>query len=258
MSEFHDPELRQQLGRLSGPYPDDNVAYASFQRRVGQARRRRAMAWTTGAAMSLVMATVGVAALQSPERHGVVPGKSSETSERVSSSIATTETDETTIASSVAETPAPAVVVPETPPSSEVVEQPTPPAEGTQAAASGEQPTTSKKSKGGPPTTPAPAAPVAATSKTISSIGGTIVVRQDGDKLTIVSSNAAPGFQGRTTDQSGHRVGVTFSSKSHRSEITVRVANGTIKADVVEKDSHEESVPKDTSGGDHGGSDNGG
>ena len=46
MSEFHDPDLRQQLGRLSGPYPDDNAAFAAWQRRVGQARRRRAMAWT--------------------------------------------------------------------------------------------------------------------------------------------------------------------------------------------------------------------
>ena len=48
MSEFHDPELRQELGRLSGPYPDDNEAFAAWQRRVGQARRRRAVAWTTG------------------------------------------------------------------------------------------------------------------------------------------------------------------------------------------------------------------
>ena len=55
MSEFHDPDLRQQLGRLSGPYPDDNAAFAAWQRRVGQARRRRAMAWTTGAALSLIV-----------------------------------------------------------------------------------------------------------------------------------------------------------------------------------------------------------
>ena len=35
MSEFHDPDLRQQLGDLSGPFPDDNVAFAAWQRRVG-------------------------------------------------------------------------------------------------------------------------------------------------------------------------------------------------------------------------------
>ena len=43
MSDFHDPDLRQELGRLSGPYPDDNAAFAAWQRRVGQVRRRRAV-----------------------------------------------------------------------------------------------------------------------------------------------------------------------------------------------------------------------
>ncbi len=255
------PSLRQQLGRLSGPYPDDNVAYAAWQRRVGQARRRRAVAWTTGAAMSLIIATVGVAALQSPDRHGVVPGKSSETSDEVSSTIATTEAAETTVASTIAETTAPAavVVVPETPPSSEVVESSTPESDGTQGtqgAASGGQPSSSNKSHGGPPTTPAPTTPQPVT-KTVTSIGGSITVRQDGDTLTIVASTAAPGFQAHETDHSGHRVGVTFSSRRHSSEITARLSDGTIKADVNEKDSHEESAPN-TSDGDHGGNgDNG-
>ncbi len=259
MSEFHDPELRQQLGRLSGPYPDDNVAYAAWQRRVGQARRRRAVAWTTAAAMSLVFATVGVAALQSPARHGVVPGKSSETSELVSSSVATTEADDTTIASTIAETTAPTVVVPETPPSSEVVESSVPETGDNSGGATGAQPAGggSQKSKSGPPSTPAPATPQTAT-KTITSTGGSITVRQDGDKLTIVATSAAPGFQGHKADRSGRNVDFTFSSAAHRSEITVRLSNGTIKAEVIEKDTHDGSVPNDTTGGDHGGSDNGG
>ena len=90
MSEFHDPDLRHELGRLSGPYPDDNAAFAAWERRVGQARRRRAMAWTTGAALSLIVGTVAVAALQSPTQHSVVPQKSSETSAELSVSVATT------------------------------------------------------------------------------------------------------------------------------------------------------------------------
>src|SRR6185295_13284167 len=81
MSEFHDPDLRQELGRLSGPYPDDNVAFEAWQRRVGQVRRRRVMAWTTAAALSLVVGTVGVAALQSPGRHSLVPSKAGESTE---------------------------------------------------------------------------------------------------------------------------------------------------------------------------------
>ena len=255
MSEFHDPELRQQLGRLSGPYPDDNVAYAAFQRRVGQARRRRAVAWTTGAAMSLVMATVAVAAVQSPESRGVVPGNSSETSATVSSTVATTEADESsTTESTVATTMAPAVVAPETPPSSEAVESSTPEAEPTQAA-TGTQPSGSRNR--GPATTPAPAITPQATTKTINSIGGSITVRQDGDKLEIVGFNAAGGFEAHETDHSGRRVGMTFTSSKHRSEITVRVSDGVIKPNVDEKDSHEESFPNDTSGGDHSDSDNG-
>ena len=256
MSEFHDPELRQQLGRLSGPYPDDNVAYAAFQRRVGQARRRRAVAWTTGAAMSLVMATVAVAAVQSPGQRGVVPGKSSETSAEVSSTVATTEADESsTTESTVATTMAPAIVAPETPPSSEAVESSTPEAEPTEGA-TGTQPSGSRN-RGGPATTPAPAVTPQAATKTVNSLGGSITVRQDGNKLEIVAFNAAGGFEAHETDHSGRHVAMTFTSSTHRSEITVRVSDGVIKPDVTEKDSHEESFPHDTSGGDHGDGDHG-
>ena len=252
MSEFHDPELRQQLGRLSGPYPDDNVAYAAWQRRVGQARRRRAVAWTTGAAMSLVMATVAIAAVQSPGSRGVVPGKSSETSTEVSSTVATTEAEETsTTASTIATTTA--VVVPETPPSTEAVESSTPETEPAEAA-TGAQPSGSK-SLGGPPTTPAPATPQM-TIKTVNSFGGSVTVQQDGDRLTIVGFNAAGGFEAHETDHSGRRVAITFTSHKHRSEITIRVSDGVIKAEVDESDSHEESGP-DTSDGHHGDGDNG-
>src|SRR3954470_8212859 len=94
MSEFNDPDLRQQLARLSGSYPDDNAAFAAWQRRVGQARRRRAVAWTTGAALSLLVGTVGVAALTTPGRHTLVPGKSADSSTDVSSSSSTSEAED--------------------------------------------------------------------------------------------------------------------------------------------------------------------
>jgi hypothetical protein len=253
MSEFHDPELRQQLGRLSGPYPDDNVAFAAWQRRVGQARRRRAVAWTSGAALALVMATVGVAAMQSPTRHTLVPGKSSETSEEVSSSVATTEADDSTTAPTIAETTAPAVVAPETTPSSEVPESSPPETEPGQAAA-GQQPGNSNRGPGGPPSTPAPATPQVAT-KTISSVGGSIIVRQDGNNVFIVSTNPAPGFQAHKSDHSDHGIGLTFTSATHRSVITAKLSDGTIKSEVKESDSRNDSATTDSTGGDHGGSD---
>ena len=93
MSDFHDPDLRQELGRLSGPYPDDNAAFAAWQRRIGQVRRRRVVAWATIAALSLVVGTVAVAAVQSPGRNTIVPGKSADTSAAVTVSIASTEAE---------------------------------------------------------------------------------------------------------------------------------------------------------------------
>ena len=92
MSEFHDPELRQELGRLSGPYPDENAAFIAWQRRVGQVRRRRAVAMTTGAAMSLIVAVIAVAALQGAPRGAVVPAQqnASETTVRVVTSMCRT------------------------------------------------------------------------------------------------------------------------------------------------------------------------
>ncbi len=247
MSEFHDPDLRHQLGRLSGPYPDDNVAFAAWQRRVGQARRRRAMAWTTGAAMSLIVGTVAVAAVQSPTRHTVVPQKSSETSAEFTVSVASTEpetTDPSTTESTMPETSAPTTLAPDTTPSSEVVETSMPEVEG--EAGSGSQGSGSNKGHNGSPT-PNPQS----ASQSFGSPGGSVTVRHDGDELTIVAINPAGGFRADENDHSGSKVEVTFRSGDQRFEITVRVSDGVMKPSVVDKsDNHEESAPDETSGGD--------
>jgi hypothetical protein len=255
MSEFHDPDLRQQLGRLSGPYPDDNVAFAAWQRRVGQVRRRRAMAWTTGAAMSLIFFTVAIAALQSPTRHTVVPQKSTETSADFTVSVASTEpetTDPSTTESTVPETSAPTTPAPETTPSSEVVETSMPEAEGDEGSGS-QGGTGSNKGHSGAPTTAAPN-PQSAT-QNFGSPGGSIAVRNDGDKLTIVTITPAGGFHATESDHSGRKVQATFKSGDQQFEITVRLSDGVMKASVVDRsDTHEESAPDETSGGDHSGS----
>ena len=94
--------------------------------------------------------------------------------------------------------------------------------------------------------------------KTISSVGGSIIVRQDGDNLIIVSTNAAPGFQAGKPDHSDHGIGLTFTSATHRSEITARLSDGTIKFDVKENDAGGQSATTDSSGGgDHGGGSDG-
>ena len=264
MSEFHDPDLRQQLARLSGAYPDENAAFVAWQRRVGQARRRRAMAWTTGAAMSLLVGVVAVAATQGQNAHSVVPEKATETTVKISTTVATTvtptitkmvvteSTDESTPSTST-------TLAPDTTPSSEDVVITMPQPEGGDAGGVAPVVTTHKAkpgSGGGAPATPTTASTPAtdnndshSSNKTITSIGGTITVQQSrDDRLVIVDVTPADGFDDHQSSHSGRVVGVTFTSATHQSEISVWIDNGTIKSFVNEKnESHGESGPGDTS-----------
>jgi hypothetical protein len=253
MSDFHDPDLRQQLGRLSGPYPDDNEAFASWQRRVGYARRRRVVAWTTGAALSLIVATVGAAAVQGPGRHTVVP--SAEISQVSDVGEGTEADDSTTTEATVPKTIAAAVVAPETTPSSEVVETSMPEPLPEAPAVGGDQPASASpsKSQGGSSGNPAPTGAASAT-KAFNSAGGSITVRQSGTQLTLVSTNPAAGFQTDDTSHSGDRVQVIFQSESHQSQITVKVVNGVMKASTTEhvEGGHDTTVPESSSTGDGG------
>ena len=264
MSEFHDPELRQQLGRLSGPYPDDNAAFVAWQRRVGQVRRRRAMAWTTGAAMSLVLGVVGAAAMQGQVKHSTVPQKSLEPSSSVSSSVDDTRAKSVTT-ESAAPTLAPVVIAPtqdttvtsaastETEvatPDPSVGEATTPPAttHKSQGGTSGSQGTPTAPTQATPPTTDGHDSH--SVTQKVSSIGGTITVRQDKGDLTVIDISPATGFQGHQSGFPGHGVGVTFTSATHRSDISVFVYHGKIIPKVTEKnDTHEESVPTTDHGG---------
>ena len=261
MSDFHDPELRQHLGRLSGPYPDDNAAFAAWQRRVGQARRRRAMAFTTGAAMSLIVAVVAFAALQRPDHHRIVPGdKASETSE-VSTIAPTTMAKPTTTESTAPSTTASTTTMaPET--TTSVVEDTAPAPTDPQDVSGGQQPvtTTKKPSSGGtthttqatqpPPPTMASPEPQGET-KTFSSIGGTLTVQVDGDHLVIVATTPAEGFEIHETDPSGAKVGVTFTSQDHKSEITTWLSGGKIYGYPTEKNvgGHDGTFPGESWGG---------
>jgi hypothetical protein len=253
MSEFHDPELRQQLGRLSGPYPDDNVAFAQWQRRVGHVRRRRAVAWTSGAAMSLVFATVGAAALQNQTRHALVPSNTVDSSVETTIRVTTTEVDDSSTTTSTNAATSTTTIPVDTTPSTEVaVDSSAPEPESTDGGATGGdgQPAggtasgTNHNNSGGSPTptpTPAPtaapatAAPASGT-KSFSSVGGSITVRQDGDRLTIIATTAAPGFSVEKGDGKGREVSVKFTSASHTSEISVKLSNAAMKGHVSEHD----------------------
>ena len=254
MSEFHDPDLRQQLGRLSGPYPDDNAAFAAWQRRVGYARRRRVVAWTTGAAMSLIIATVGVAAVQSPGRHTLVP--SAQNSE-ITDAVDTTEADDSATTEITApETSEPTILAPETP-TIEVVETSMPEVETGDAAAPGDQPSNGSPSKGqsGSPSNPAPTS----ATRVFHSVGGSITVRQDGDQLTVITASPSAGFQTGDISHPSEHVDVTFKSADHQSEISVKLVNGVMKESVAEdNEGHDTTVPDSGGGGGDGGDGQGG
>lgn len=250
MTEFHDPDLRHELSRLSGPYPDDNAAFAAWQRRVGHVRRRRVVAWTTAAALAVVVGTVAVAALQSPRRHSVVPGESAESSVEVTVTITSTQAEASSTVPVVAEpeTSQPPTSAPESAPSvaeTSLTETETPEAAGAPAngsASSGQRRT---------PSTPAPQQ-AQLLSQTFSSDGGSITVRQDGDRLTVIAESPAPGFRTKHTDRSGEKVQATFESRDHTSEITVKLDSGLMKPDIKESDNghreHASTVPSTTDG----------
>jgi hypothetical protein len=237
MSDFHDPELRQELGRLSGPYPDNNVAFAQWRRRVGQVRRRRAIAWTSGAAMSLVFATVGAAALQSQRHDTTRPSDSVESSvETTVKRTTTTQTKESSTTTSTTLSPTTtAAPVDTTPTTTIAIDTTAPEPESTEAASGGAGPSSSGKS-GKTGTTAAPPAPAPQNTQSFSSDGGSITVRQDGDKLTIIAVNPTAGFKVDEGDSSGRKVSVSFKSDKHSSHISVKISEGAMKPSVSEKD----------------------
>jgi len=255
MSEFHDPELRSRLGQLSGPYPDDNEAFAAWQRRVGQARRRRAVAWTTGAALSLLFGTVAVAALNRPAHNTLVPGKADDSSVDVSIST-TTEVEDSSTIESTAPTSTDSTVV-DTTPVTEVIETSVPETEVEVTIVAGDDggPNSGPSKQHGTPTSAAPGP--ATVSKTFPSTGGSIMVRQEGEQLTIIDVTSAPGFRAEVDESSGRRVEVTFKSNDHESQISVRVINGVMEPDVSDKDrKHDNTVPDSSESASHGGGDN--
>ncbi|MCU1501607.1 MAG: hypothetical protein JWM12_961, partial [Ilumatobacteraceae bacterium] len=56
MNEFEERELRDQLGRMSGAFPDSNTAFAEVVGRVATARRRRAVVIASSTAAVVVAA----------------------------------------------------------------------------------------------------------------------------------------------------------------------------------------------------------
>ena len=73
-NEFDDPELERMLGRLSGAYPDANVAYEAVRGRVRQVKRRRTFVAST-AACALLLGVGAVAAQGGGSTDELSPGE---------------------------------------------------------------------------------------------------------------------------------------------------------------------------------------
>jgi uncharacterized alkaline shock family protein YloU len=190
-----------------------------------------------------------------------VPQKSVETSSSVSTSVDDSRAKPVTTVS-IARPVMPVVIAPTqiTTPTSDgavetaVIPPDTPDASGTTP------PVSSHKGQGGPsgtqgtapaPTQPTPPATDAHVShivtQQITSIGGTITVRQDKDQLTVIDITPTNGFEAHQTGHYGHGVLVTFTSTSHQSDISVIVYHGKIIPKVTEQtQTHGESAPTTT------------
>jgi hypothetical protein len=90
----------------------------------------------------------------------------------------------------------------------------------------------------------------------VTSIGGSLTARLDKGRLSISDIHATDGFEEHHADHADRRSVVTFTSSTHRSEITVWLENGEIKSSVVEtSETHSESAPVSSYVGGGGGGD---
>jgi hypothetical protein len=251
--EFRDPELARRLGELAGSVPDVTQAYGGVQHRVARVRRRRAAAWSTAAAIGVLL--VGLATLR--------PGRSSETvnvadqtdgsgtvvvtsepSTSLDSSTTVVDTSTaaaatSTTASSGATGSSTTVDVESVPP---IGTAPTPTGAGSPTTT--RPPSTTRPATTAQPTpavTPAPTSPQptspppADVTESRSSIGGSIKVRLSGGRLSLVSSSAAAGFSREVKSSGPSEIDVEFRSDSSRARIRARIVNGAISFEVIEE-----------------------
>lgn len=238
MSDFDDPRLRQQLGRLSGAFPDENVALVAVQSKARRARRRRAAMLSGGTAVGALV--LGVAAFAAQPEAGPVlrPSSTSATGTTDLGGVLPTTTDLTTTAPSttIAE-PTTTVEAATTTSTPVATVAPTAPAVPEQPAGSGTAQPTAPPA-GPPPTTPASTPPTnPGGARTFSGQGGSVTVRRQGEWIVLVSSDPAGGFSAEVVDGTGRRIEVRFSSADgHVTRIRVSLENGVLVPDVRESD----------------------
>jgi hypothetical protein len=235
MSEFDDPQLQNTLGRLSGEFPDDNVALGAVYQRVQQVRRRRTIVVSTTASL-LLMAGVGMAAARGLHHDPLQPG-------------ASISIDDTTIAHHDSTTTAAPTTTEHTttthttePPTSNTIPTYNVP---TSAPIHGGGSGNGSGNGGGPTTSPAPpstaapttAAPTTATPTTVApaevhtypSPGGTFTVRFAHGTLSLVDVQAAPGYRIDSQTVGPQRIEFRFRGDSGDFRTRVEVKDGQLQ-----------------------------
>ena len=188
-----DDELRRRLG-AAGPRPGDpDVTLGALRPRHRRAKRRHQLVVAAGSACVVaVLIGVGAAVLSAggsdPQNVRIPPANSS--------------TPTSPVPSTVGSTPQPTVA-----PGRSGADTAAPGATGPAAATS--------------------AAPVAPTTHTYASSGGTVTVKVDnGAALSIVSTQAASGYSEERHDTGPDRVEVRFTSNTTEWRIRVDLVNG--------------------------------
>lgn len=229
MDELNDPQLETMLGRLSGAYPDANVAFVAVRGRVRQAKRRRAFVATTAACAMLL--GVGVVAAQTGGgAGGIQPSDDGLVVTVVSSHVSDTEveasevtTDDST-ESTTAATDTTAV-------DSTAVETTVEGNSGNGGAPStvsnsgqGNNGSTSTTDSTKPSTKPT----VPAGQQTTSSKGGSITYSHDADTLTLISVDPADGFHEDESQRKVEpgRLRIEFTDGTTTWRIEVRLEGG--------------------------------
>jgi hypothetical protein len=246
VNEFHDPELERTLGRVSGAYPDANVALEAVRGRVRRAKRRRAMAASTAACV--LLAGVVALAVRGGDSGRVQPSHFADTSTSVEVVRTTPSTEPSTRMTEMTTDTSVEPTIETTIDASNGmtgVGSGSPDGSGTHSG----KPTTTSRSgtagassnasnntnDSGATTTTAPAAapvvqPTTPTEPvtTYSSKGGSVSVQLVKRRMVLVGTAPVAGFTVHLNEVSSDRIRVEFTNGSSTYEMQLEMSNGTI------------------------------
>jgi hypothetical protein len=250
--EFDDPELERLLGRMSGAYPDANVAYEAVRGRVRQVKRRRVFVAST-AACAVLFGVAAVAAQGGGSTDQLSPAEErSETTVAVTDSSAPVTTD-------LAGVPEDSTVTTDSTPDSSAVDTTVAGTDttvnssghsgGGQGGSSGQGSGTSSpnsgpgSTNGGPSTSDHTSSSGPSTSATLplgehtwTSKGGAITVRNENGVLTLISVDPAAGFHEArgARDLQQQRIRIEFTGSGTTWRVEVRTDNGKAIAEITQ------------------------